>query len=245
MLTVVTWLWAAPPGYRSQFRPEHVNAVARMVQRHYPDPHRVICVTDITTGLDPSITVVAPWHDFAHVQSPHGEKNPSCYRRLRMFDPAIGVVFGERFVSLDLDIVVTGDLRPLWNRPEPFVAWGDTNPLPGSHYNGSMILMTAGARPKVWTDFNPRTSPQVAKAHRCFGSDQGWISYVLGPGEPKWTTRDGVYSYRNHLEGHGQRLPPNARIVICHGRHDPWTGQLQQLPWVREHYGDCREAVAV
>lgn len=27
-------------------------------------------------------------------------------------------IAGPRFVSIDLDVVITADLRPLWNRPE-------------------------------------------------------------------------------------------------------------------------------
>lgn len=235
MLSVVTYKWTPAAGYRSTFGPETVNVLRRMVARHYPHPHRFICVTDDPKGIGADVEIVPLWNDFADLPSPHGGKNPSCYRRLRAFSPDIAHVYGERFVSLDLDCVITADLSPLWNRPEPFVAWGDTNPLPGSHYNGSMLLMTAGARRQVWDDFDPRTSPQKALAARCFGSDQGWISYCLGKGEARWTKADGVYSYRNDLQGLGE-LPGNARIVIFHGSIDPWHPKAQRLGWVRECY---------
>lgn len=233
--SVVSWKWKPAPGYRSNFGPEAVNVLRRMVQRYYPEPHRFICVTDDPAGLDEGIEVVALWNDFANIPSPHGGRNPSCYRRLRMFHPAIGDVFGQRFVSLDLDSVVTGDLRPLWNREEDFVAWGDTNPLPGSHYNGSMLLLTAGARPQVWTEFDPAISPMRSKSAGCFGSDQGWISFILGKGEARWNRADGVYSFRNEVSALG-RLPENARIVMFHGAQDPWGAYAQQIPWVREHW---------
>jgi hypothetical protein len=209
-----------------------------MVARHYPHPHRFLCITDDAAGLDPDVETIPLWNDFAHVPSPHGGKNPSCYRRLRLFHPEIASVFGERFVSLDLDCVIVGDLTPLWDRPEDFVAWGDTNPLPGSHYNGSMMLLRAGARPQVWTEFDPATSPQLALRARCFGSDQGWISYCLGPGEARWTQADGVYSFRNDImPANVARLPANARIIFWHGHVDPWSNYAQaNCPWVREHY---------
>jgi hypothetical protein len=156
---------------------------------------------------------------------------------LRLFHPDAAQWFGERFVSLDLDVVLTGDLRPLWDREEDFVAWGDTNPQPGSHYNGSMMLLRANTRTHVWTDFDPETSPQKAKAARCFGSDQGWISYRLGPGEAKWGTADGVYSYRNHIAEHQQKLPEGAKAVIFHGHLDPWSRYVQKnCPWARKHW---------
>ena len=235
MLSVVTWKWTPAPGYRSQFLPSTVNTLRAMVARHYRHPHRFLCVTDDPEGIDPSVEIVPLWNDFANLPSPHGGKNPSCYRRLRMFSPDIAAVFGERFVSLDLDCVMLDDLAPLWHRPEDFVAWGDTNPQPGSHYNCSMVLMTAGSRRQVWDTFDPLTSPQKALKARCWGSDQGWISYCLGKGEARWTKDDGVYSYRNHLQDRSE-IPANARVVFFHGKEDPWGVRAQRLPWVRAGY---------
>lgn len=232
MLSIVTWLWRQE-GYRSLFGAQHVNILAAMVGRCYPHPHRMICVTDMPEGIDPSVEIVPAWNDFAGVKSPYGLHQPSCYRRLRAFHPEIGSVFGERFVMLDLDTVIVRDMTPVWNRPEDFVIWGETDPR--SFYNGSMMLMTAGARSKVWTDFDPETSPQKAKAAGRFGSDQGWLSYCLGPGEAIWTKDDGVYSYRVHLSGTPE-LPANARIVMFHGGTDPDSKRAQRLDWVREHY---------
>jgi len=233
---VVTWRWPPPTGYRSTFGPDTVNVLRRSVARHYPRPHRFLCVTDDAVGLDPEVEIIPAWNDFADVPPPTGTvRNPSCYRRLRMFHPEIGRMFGDRFVSLDLDIVITGDLQPVWDRPEAIVLYGDTNPR--TFYNGSMILMHAGARPEVWTDFEPSSSPSRAKAAGHFGSDQGWISHRLGAGEAKWSQKDGVYSYRNDLAPHGaSRLPSDARMVIFHGHVDPWSADGQRLPWVQEHY---------
>lgn len=232
-MTVICWKWTPIKGYRSAFGPETVNILRRMVARHYPQPHRFVCVTDDARGIDADIEVMPDFGDFANVPSPHGHMNPSCYRRLRLFHPQAAEWFGDRFVSLDLDAVVTGDLSALWNRPEDFVVWGNTNRT--TLYNGSMVLMTAGARPKVWTAFDPATSPNKAKASGSFGSDQGWMSYCLGPGEAKWSTADGVYSFRNDIQA-TKRLPENARIVMFHGRTDPWSPVGQQMPWVRQWY---------
>lgn len=234
MLTVVTWLWAPPRGYRSAFGPEHVNVLQRMVARHYPHPHRFVCVTDRTKGLAAAVEVIAPWNDFADLPSPHGGHNPSCYRRLRSFHPEIGTTLGARHVSLDLDTVIVGDLSPLWDGPEAFKIWKEQDPR--SFYNGSMWRIDAGARPQVWTRFNPQTSPAEAKAAGRFGSDQGWISHVLGRGEATWSTADGVYSYNCDLRKHNGRLPADARIVMFHGGTDPWSPAAQKLDWVRRCY---------
>ncbi len=232
--SVVCWLWKPAPGYRSQFAAETVNVLRRMVQRHFHQPHRFLCVTDIPRGIDPVVEIVPAWNDFATVPSPHGAHQPSCYRRLRAFHPDIAQSFGSRFVSLDLDTVIVGDLDPLWDRPEDFIAYGETDKR--SFYNGSMLEMTAGARPQVWQSFDPKRSPLATKTAGRFGSDQGHISHVLGKGEATWTTADGVYSYNVHLRNKTNTLPANARMVMWHGGRDPWGPDGQKLAWVREHW---------
>ena len=231
----VCWKWTPHRGYRSTFTAQAVNALGRMLARHYPRPHKLICVTDDYAGIDASIEVLPHWNDFADIPSPHGQKNPSCYRRLRMFAPDAGASFGPHFVSIDLDTVITGDLTPLFDRPEDFVIWGDyTNPL--TPYNGSLMMLRAGARPEVWTDFDPRLSPDQAKRAGFWGSDQGWISFKVRDAAT-WNKTHGVYSYRNDVKPKHGELPTDARLVAFHGNVDPWMPEAQALPWVREAWG--------
>jgi hypothetical protein len=103
-------------------------------------------------------------------------------------------------------------------------------------YNGSFWMLRAGARTQVWTRFDPKTSPQEANRAGQRGSDQGWISYVLGKGEKTWNVADGVFSYRVHVVPHGGGLPAGARVVAFHGAIDPWSLSAQKLGWVRENY---------
>jgi hypothetical protein len=234
MLTVVCWKWKPAAGYRSTFGAEAVNALRSMVARNYARPHRMICVTDDAAGIDPRVGIVPLWDDHAALPSPHGRGNPSCYRRLKMFSAEARSLFGERFVSLDLDCVITGDLSPIFDRPEDFMIWGDTSP--GTPYNGSLVLMTAGARAKVWDEFDPATSPARGLALGYFGSDQAWIAAALGPNEAKFGPAQGVYSYRNEIKPRRGQLPEGARVVMFHGQDDPWDADPRRLAWVRENW---------
>lgn len=242
MITVVCWKWRPFDGYRSKFEAEHVNVFARMVRRHYGGPMRVVCITDDARGVTEVDQVLPLWDDFASIPSPHDRRgvrrNPSCYRRLKMFAADAGEWLGSRIVSIDLDVVVTGDLTPLFERPEPFVAWGDTNPT--TYYNGGFLMFDAGARVELWEEFrrDPAGSIRLAQQRRQWGSDQGWISARLGPNEARFTRGDGVLSYRNDVRPPplSGNLPPDARLVFFHGEHDPWGPEAQGLGWVREHW---------
>jgi hypothetical protein len=234
MLTVVTWKWKPPGKYRSTFTGQSVNVLRNMVARHYRKPHEFVCVTDDPTDIDPAIRIVPIWNDHSDLCSPHGPGNPSCYRRLRMFARDIGPIFGDRFVSLDLDTVLVDDVSPIFDRPEDIVLWGDTSP--GTPYNGGLILMNAGCRPKVWEDFDPQQSPAIGRRMRYVGSDQAWIGVALGTDEAKFSQADGVYSFRNHVHPKAGKLPQGARLVSFHGAFDPWSPYPQSLPWVREAY---------
>jgi len=144
-------------------------------------------------------------------------------------------MFGDRLVSMDLDTVITGALDPLFDRPEDFVIWGCSD-FPTQWYNGGLFMLRTGTRPQVWTTFDPDTSPEKSLRARCFGSDQGWIRYVLGSKEATWNEQDGVYSFRKHLAPKGDYLPAGARVVNFHGKVDPWSQPASHFSWIRKHY---------
>jgi hypothetical protein len=246
MISVVCWLWRQP-GYRTPFGTEHVNALRRMVARHYRKPHRFLCVTDIPDGLESGIEVVPLDGRFADLPNPSCRGGPSCYRRLRLFAREAAAIFGDRIVSLDLDTVIVADMAPIWDRPEPILLWRD--PLfHNVRYNGSMIILDAGAAPQVWERFDPASSIGEAKAAGLFGSDQAIISHILGPDVPTVGREEGVYSFRlmddPKLRPRAYTdlptkhdLPGNARIIFFHGGAKPWDENVRSAyPWVAEHW---------
>lgn len=213
MLSVITFKYLKPT-YRTVYTPEHVNTLRSMVARCYNHPHRFFCVTDDPTGLDPRIEYVPLWPDHFDLINPsHPTSRPNCFPRLKLFAPEMEAIFGPRFVSLDLDMVIVDDVAPLWDRPEPFVIYdarGD------DHYNGSMFMMTAGARREVWERFDPIESPKLTTAANMRGSDQAWIRYCLSPSAATWSYEEGVYAYLNLVPPRRQRRPrPN---IVPSGR---------------------------
>ena len=220
----VTTLWR-DDNYRARYTPEHVNIMARMIDRNYRGDHEVICYTDQQDGFDHSITVRPLWNDWASVPNPTGGGRPSCYRRLRLFDPAVQDEIGGRFVSIDLDMIITGDLTAMLDRPEPMVMW--RIPHNGVRYGGCLFMLTPGCAPEVWHDFDAE-SPAKAAAAGWRGSDQAWLSYKLPEGLPTFGREVVKINPRIHRSG----PPGGTSIVACFGDKPPWTIG----GWAKEHY---------
>lgn len=230
MITVVCWKWQPRPGYHKRFTADHVNRLRAMVGRHLHVPHEVVCVTDDASEIAPDIRIVPIPDEIGHATHPH---RPNCYRRLRAFAADAAEWLGERILSIDLDCVIVRDITPLAARTEDFVIMDDRAPN-ATPYNGSLWLLRAGTRTRVWETFDPARSPQITKRAGIIGSDQAWIAHVLGNREARFTDRDGVLGYgRDICRRYGGRLPDHARAVFFYGRHDMAT----ELPdWARDHW---------
>lgn len=226
-LSVVCFKWHTE-GYRATFTSEHVNTLRNMVARHYASPHRFICFTDDPEGIDSGIETYPVWDDYANIPNPTGGGRPSCYRRLKLFDPAMAEILGPRFVSIDLDCVVVGDLAPVFDREEDVVFWAQPSNL--WPYNGAMFMANTGARPEIWTDFDPERSPILTTQKGYRGSDQAWFSYRC-PDEATWGVEDGVLYYR--LMKDRSKIPDGARIFFTTAGNPPWD---LPYPWIKEHY---------
>lgn len=245
MLTVVCWYWLDEARKRSYtFTPQDVRIWDRMIARHLTIPHRRVCVTHRPDLIDFMETV--PLDMTKHVPG-------TCAVKLMAWRPDIAKVLGERICSMDIDCVVTGKLDPVLDRKEDVVLWKNPNYEQGGKrgfFQGSMQLFTAGARPFLWSDFDPNTTPAMVN-RRFGGMEQAWISERLNtqypePGwdwnEAHWTEADGVYGAGRLFNGKmGQgvttELPDNARIVFVPGNRIPSQGETQaNHPWMREHY---------
>lgn len=223
MITVVMHKWGA------RYTARHVNVLAAMVARNLALPHEFLCITDDPAGIAAHIRTLPIGPEIGFATHP---RRPNCYRRLRLFARDAGDWLGARILSIDLDTVITGDITPLIDRPEDFVIVHGRRPA--TPYNGSMWLLSAGARPQVWETLDPDRAPLITKREGRIGSDQAWIAHVLGDGEAVWGTRDGIFGYGvDVLRGHGGRLPDNARIVFFWGDHDP---AASDKPWVKEYW---------
>lgn len=230
-LSVVCWQWNV--GFRT-YLPEHVNALARMVKRNLPRPHRFICVTDETEGFSGDVELLRT-PDAAKavgdIPSPEGAAFPSCYRRLWMFSDE-AMVLGDRVLLLDIDCLVVDNLTPLLDRDEDFVGWRPNYQWGNPRIGGGTWLLRTGTNTHVWDDFTPEAVSACRNAgYR--GSDQAWLSYKLR-GCATWPEPgSGIFQSQDFLKKYGvPRKPKGARIIHFNGRRKAW--QMRRVPWIRK-----------
>jgi hypothetical protein len=246
VLTAVCFFWIDEARNRQyQITPDDVRIWNRMVARNLTVPHRRVCVTHRPDLIDFMQTV--PLDMTKHVPG-------LCTAKLMVWRPDIAKVIGsERILLMDVDCVVTGDMNPLVQRDEDVVLWRNPNYAEGGKrgfYQGSMQLLTAGARPFLWEDFNPYATPGWLN-RRFGGGEQAWISERLNldypePGwrwnEAHWTEADGVYGAGRLMNGKmgagvQSELPENARIVFTPGDRAPGQPEMQAShPWIAEYW---------
>lgn len=208
--TILTWWWKQPGG-RTAYTPAHVAIWADMVKRHLSRPYRLAVVTNEPLEL-PGVEIIRPPREFEDIRLPTWrEHRPQCLRRLTMFRPDAAQWFGERFICMDMDCVISGPLDPLFEGGEDFRIFAGTAPT--RPYNGSLMMIRAGSRPRVYSEF---TEGGAVEAGRKFvGSDQAWIAHILGPDEATWTASDGACWWQG-------RPHDSARVTFFPGGQKPW-----------------------
>lgn len=214
MIHVVTFRWG------DKYGPGYVEKLKVGVARNLKAPHRFLCIGDDIPIENPELLSV----------------RDGCYARLRCFDPEWQARHGiSRLVWLDLDVVITRSLDPLFDRDDPLVVLrgGHFNPNP---INGSVLMLRAGAHPEIWSDFTPERAEAVSTVNNFWrGSDQTWIAHKMPADTPGWTHADGVYGFGKPGWPSGRtRLPENARIVIFPGKRDP--ADMLDIDWIRQNW---------
>lgn len=240
MITVVVWKWGDLFGF------EYVNTMASMLRRHLHLPYVFKCVTDDPTGITEADIIPLP-HELS--------KTPRCIRRLRQYDPRWARKnLGERFLSLDLDMVLVDDITPIVQHPEPLVLWRVIDSVQ-QVYCGSFVLMNYSAIPGLWWNFaaDPFGYGLESQKMVYYKHQQGWPNGRLG--RPWADASDQVilnHYLRTHrvdvktltesdgfLSFHGNRpitiLPPGTRIVVL-GHDDKEFMDKKKRPWVEEHW---------
>jgi hypothetical protein len=239
MITFVLWKWMQPAP-RTVYTSEHVNVMAGMIAHNMKGAkYRILCVTDHAAGL--RCESYPLWDDLSDTPNASGRHLPSCYRRLRLYDAdtqrQMGIQRGDRIVSIDIDTIVTGDLKPLVALPHRYVGWELRGPKHDRVFNGSLQMFNAGDLQEIWSTFDPVKSPRVANEAGYFGSDQAWLSYnLVGKAGSFGLRYPVVASYPNNTVPMGQ-LVAQTKLIFFHGRMKPWYPQaIKDTPLIERYW---------
>lgn len=223
-----------------KYGPNFVNILRAMVKRNLSFPHRFICFTEDSSGLDDDIEIL-----------PLIETElKGWWHKLTLFKPKLFDLSGKT-LYLDLDVVIVNSLDPMFEREEKFSIIADwayaRRHIRGKDkikimYNSSVFMYDIGAHPNVWDEFavNPE---RISKRHP--GGDQEWISMHLPDGAIwpdgwcrsfKWG-----YHYKDMVYDFSAGFNDETKIVVFHGSPNPpdaipgWK-QYPPSPWIEKYW---------
>lgn len=220
-LTFICWTW----GYK--YGAVDVVRLRNAIRKHTRLPHRFCVFVDRDR---PDIPMDIERHQIVDLNL----LDRSCFCRLRMFDPKWQAHHKlQRFVSLDLDLVITGEIDPLFAREESFVILQKVNKVNPNPFNASVMMLEAGHHSNVWSDFSIENAKRVP-FHE-FPDDQGWIWSKI-PDAAGWNAgkESGIYGFQKPGWPDGFELPSDARIVAFIGKRKPQ--RYKDLKWIRQHW---------
>jgi hypothetical protein len=200
----------------------HVEVLANMLKRH--GGHDLTVVHDGTFDLPVHLDAVRMPDEVASL--------PDYQPKLWLWSPDLRETIGERFVAIDLDVIVLGDLGPLLDVACPVYLW---NEAVGEPYNTSLFAVKPSAGLQVWEMFrdNPAQLARAARSMPRWTGDQSWVALILGPLLPTFGEVEGVVRYRPGRDVGG--VPADTLAVFFCGPRCPATIK-DDVKWVADNW---------
>lgn len=218
-----------------------------MVSRNLSLPHRFICLTDDTEGLNPQIETFA----IPPMPVDTSEGPERCWTKIITFSDSLYDIQGQ-CLFLDLDIVIIDQIDDLFTLEGEVIIIRDWNKksIQRGTGNSSVYRFEIGRHGYVLQEFVDRW-PDVRQEHR---NEQEFISSVL--------LRKGVLSYwpeewcrsfkRHSCHSFPQslykvpRIPEGAKILVFHGHPHPdeavmgrsgfWYRFVRPTKWIMDYW---------
>ena len=239
------------------FGPEYVNRLYSGVRRNIEAKVNFFCMTENADGLHPDIKVlplpVEPFADPMNAALAVANRQ-GAMRKTSLFRSGLIPDLEGPLLGFDLDVVITGDLTPIWDMAPGKVVmrhdWIEARKgRPTGH--GSVFRFDPAHHGYLYTDLAENPYAEVEKAR---GSEQRYTSHkAMDRGDFEYIPGDLVVSFKhgcldfvpiNYLRS--PRLPNNARVVCFHGRpkmNEAVTGYRGSLlrwskpaAWLKKHW---------
>ncbi|TCT42721.1 hypothetical protein [Martelella mediterranea] len=220
MQTVVCMKWG------QRYSADYVNRLWSSIKRHTVRETRLVCFTDDPSGVDPAVQC----HPLPEIRIPD-EIAWSPWRKLSLWQTPLADLSGD-VLFLDLDIVITGALDPMFDfAPGKYCACENwTQPGQGIG-NTSVFRWNVGANPQIFRDFEA-DAERIRKKYRI---EQVYISAEID--EMLFWPSEWCVSFKHTLMPSWPlnffktvKLPENTKVVAFTGKPDPDEAAIGKWP---------------
>lgn len=179
----------------NKYPAEYVNRLESMVRRHTTRDFRFLCLTDDPVGVKCETADIE-----THL--------PGWWAKLVLFKPHS--VLTERFVYLDLDTVIVGNIDKLFQYTGSFcILWDFWAPS----YNSSVMAMLPGKKKRaVWDAFSPVVACSLH-------GDQDWITQRVSDADVWQNIAPGLIG--SYKADHLAAGPQDFSLICFHGQPKP------------------------
>ena len=216
-MTIVTIKWG------NRYPAAYVNLLYEATRRYGLEDSRFICFTDDSAGLNPGIQALP----LPEIDLPE-KYRWTFWRKLALFDPALGLT--GTCLYFDLDVVITGDLRPLvadWSgRPRFIRNWVGAKTARRTEYdriNSSVVLYDGSGCGRILDRFHEAPDEILSR----YPGDQGFVHDCLAD-EAEFFQEGLCVSFKRHCIPRfplnlfiAPAVPKGNCVVVFHGRPDP------------------------
>lgn len=226
-----------------KFSADYVNRLHRAVTRHLSFPHRFVCLTDNTAGLNPAIET------YPIPQMPVDTSGPERgWTKILTFSEQLYDLHGL-CLFLDLDVLVMNNIDEFFTYPGDVLIIKDWLKRDGTG-NSSVYRFEVGKHADVLNEFQ-RSWPDVKNQFR---NEQEFISAVLNKkGALNYWPDSWCKSFKRHCM-HSfpmsliktPQLPDDAKILVFHGHPNPdealagrtgkWYRAMRPTPWIKNYW---------
>lgn len=229
----------------TKYPSEYVNILAQNVRRFLKRPHRFVCFTDDSNGLDSRIDVLP----LPELDLPAGLPERG-WNKLTLFKKDLGGLEGTA-LFLDLDLIILQPLDPFFDLPGDFRIIRDWNLKKKDIGNSSVFRFQIGQCPDILDNFL-RNGEELRANHR---NEQAVLSFfmrrkgLLQYWPEQWCLSFKRQVMRSFPFGYFMKpkKQPNAKIIVFHGMpfptavHNGWHGHcflraVRPTPWLADFW---------